>query len=387
MPYYEFGPDEVIYNTVKMHPRQAFIVYQGAIYHNDRPEIIGDRSGKNLGSVPVGHANLHELNVDRPDSELIFPFVTKNGTLTAFKTISTTEFNGDFQYGDTLTGSYPLSASISRDYFEENHGRPRVDALQNTLNFYRYKSKHYEFSSSLGNKATQDINLISIPSIFYGSRIKNQSLELNFYITGTLVGTLKDINGNGELIQTGPVGSNGSGSVAGVALYTEGVLVLTGNWTFGEPNTQAYTGGSALGAKWIYYGVGAETASLGYNLPNSSFELKFSGSSQLEMVTMMATAPQGELNHSNNPTYVEASQDLTGAWTGQKGYSQNGKIRIKNVVSGNYSTLTASFQKETYISEIGIYDKNKRLIGTAKLATPIKKTEDRDLTFKLKFDF
>tara|TARA_R100000152_G_C6744847_1_gene168527 strand:+ start:21 stop:1184 length:1164 start_codon:yes stop_codon:yes gene_type:complete len=386
VPYYEFGQNEVIYNTIKTFPRQNFIIYQGAIYYKNRPEVIGDRSGKNVGSVPVGYVNLHELNVDRPDSELIYPFVTKDGTLTAFKTISTTEFNGDFQYGDVLTGSYPMSASISRDYFEENHSRPRVDALKNTLNFYRYKSKHYNFNSDLGNKATQDINLISIPSIFYGSQIKKKSLELNFYITGTLVGTLQDINGNGELIQTGPAGSNGSGSVAGVALYTEGVLVLTGNWAIGEPNTQAYTGGSALSAKWIYFGVGAETSSLGYNLPNSSHEIKFSGSSQLEMITMLATAPAGELNHSNNPTYISASQDVTSSSSGSRGYSQNDKLHIKNVTSGNYSTLTSSFQKETYISEIGIYDENKNLIGIAKLATPIRKTEERDLTFKLKFD-
>ena len=40
------------------------------------------------------------------------------------------------------------------------------------------------------------------------------------------------------------------------------------------------------------------------------------------MITMMATAPQGELNHSNNSTYLEASQDLTGAFSGKKGYKQ-----------------------------------------------------------------
>ena len=34
-----------------------------------------------------------------------------------------------------------------------------------------------------------------------------------------------------------------------------------------------------------------------------------------------------------------------------------------------------------------IYDKDKNLIGIAKVATPVKKTEERDLTFKLKLDF
>jgi hypothetical protein len=386
VPYYEFGPDDVIKNSVKANPRQNFIVYNGAVYHNNQAEIIGDRSGANIGGVPIGHANLYELNVDRTANDLIYPFITKNGSLTSFSTMTTSEFNSDFQYGDTLTGSYPLSASISRNYFSSGQDRERVDALKNTLNYYAYRSKHYQFSSSLGDKSTQGLNLISIPSIFYGSSIQKRTLELNFYITGTLVGTLKDIYGNGELIQTAPVGSNGSGSVAGVALYTEGFLVLTGNWTIGEPDTQSYTGGGATSAKWLYFGVGAETASLGYSLPNSSFELKFSGSTQTEMLTMFAEAPAGELNHSNNLTYISASQNLTSSISGSKMYSQVGNLEIKNVVSGAYENVNAGFQKETYISEIAIYDEDKNIIGIAKLATPVKKTQERDLTFKLKLD-
>ena len=59
---------------------------------------------------------------------------------------------------------------------------------------------------------------------------------------------------------------------------------------------------------------------------------------------------------------------------------------IINVVSSSYIDPTGSFEKTTYISKIGIYDKDKNLIGIASLATPTKKTQDRDLTFKLKLD-
>ena len=79
------------------------------------------------------------------------------------------------------------------------------------LNFYGTRSVHYfvEFSASnLGqwNKDEQDINLMSIPKIFYGTRIKPGSMSLKFYVTGTLVGELKDTKYNGELIQVGPYG-------------------------------------------------------------------------------------------------------------------------------------------------------------------------------------
>ena len=60
---------------------------------------------------------------------------------------------------------------------------------------------------------------------------------------------------------------------------------------------------------------------------------------------------------------------------------------LKNIVTSSHSHHSASFKKQTYISQIGLYDDDKNLIGVAKLATPVKKTEDREFTFKLKLDF
>ncbi len=101
---------------------------------------------------------------------------------------------------------------------------------------------------------------------------------------------------------------------------------------------------------------------------------------------MFAHAPKGELNHSNNPTYVESGQQLE-AVSSLTEYQESKQISIKNIVSGSFSDQTGSFQKETYISKIGIYDDDKNLIAVAKLATPVKKTEERDYTFKMKYDF
>ena len=57
-----------------------------------------------------------------------------------------------------------------------------------------------------------------------------------------------------------------------------------------------------------------------------------------------------------------------------------------DLVSASYNEPSASFRKHTYISKIGIYDKNRNLIAVAKTATPVKKTEEREYTFKLKMD-
>ena len=392
MPYYPFGQDDIVRNSLKTHPNTSFYIYGGVVYYNETPFQPGDLTDQGVPHVPPGFVSLYEYNVDRPEGGLIYPFLTKNGSLTSFKTITTSDFNSDFQYGDVVTGSYPLSASITRNFFSSSvalgESRARVDALKNTVDYYRVNSEHYAYSSTHSdgwNKGTQKLNMISIPSIFYGSQIKKGSLELSFYVSGTLIGTLKDEKQNGELIQTAPVGSNGSGSVAGVALYNEGFLLLTGSWNLDADHTERYNGGSTspVSPAWIYYGVGAQDGKTISN-QESAWSLNFRGTSKTQVMTMFANAPKGFINHSNNPTFVsyaDTKQPQTGS-----GFYMQPSPSIKNVVSSSFSDPTPPFKKETYISKIGIYDDNKNLIAIAKLATPVKKTEERDLTFKLKLD-
>ena len=100
----------------------------------------------------------------------------------------------------------------------------------------------------------------------------------------------------------------------------------------------------------------------------------------------MAHAKKGYLNHSNNPTFIEYNQS-TGALTGTFKYEEPDSLIIKNTISSSYCTdYTASFKKQTFISKIGIYDKDKNLIGVAKLANPVRKLETDEYTFKLKLD-
>ena len=72
--------------------------------------------------------------------------------------------------------------------------------------------------------------------------------------------------------------------------------------------------------------------------------------------------------------------------TGAYVYAEPTNLSIKNIASSSYVDPPASFQKTTYISKIGIYDEDKNLIGIATMATPVKKTQNRNLTFKLKLD-
>ena len=61
---------------------------------------------------------------------------------------------------------------------------------------------------------------------------------------------------------------------------------------------------------------------------------------------------------------------------------------MANTVSSSYgdSDWSASFKRQVYISKIGVYDRNKNLIGVATLANPVRKEEAEAISFKIKLD-
>lgn len=406
MPYYEFEKNDIFKNRVKTHPHCNFFLYNGQAYYNNQSASIGKFSHYVKG-VPSGYVSLYELNVDRDiaghtfessgqtesgTKTKIFPYVTKDSGLSSFSTVSTSDFNSDFAYGDMMMGNYPLSASITYDRFTEGQGRPPISALRTTLDYYKPLSNHYAYNSSFGNKASQEMGLISIPSIFYGSSIKKGSVSLKFYVTGTLIGELQDKNRNGELFQVSgsAMDHSGSNEVAGTILYNEGFIILTGSWDM-KPNRgdgfMPFTG-DPVTPKWIYFGQTISGSALhqtaGNTMTASSYDLSFQGTQYVETITMFANAPQAQMNHSNNHTY-RSYGDYMHPLTSSTTYVE-ASSSIKNVASSSYNKHTASFEKITYISKIGIYDKNKNLIAIAKLAKPLRKREVDDYTFKMKLD-
>jgi len=318
------------------------------------------------------------------DQTKYYPFVVKDGFRGSFKTVSPESYNSSL-YGDISSGSYPYTSSIDARYFYAGSDRAEIHSLKNVLNRYSIYSQHYAFSNSLGDKSTQTINLISIPSIIYGSSIQKGSVVLSFYVTGTLIGKLEDKYKRGELVET--TGSN-VGSVAGVVLYNEGFIVLTGSWNLDSSFSETYIynpDGSTTSAnpKWIYWGAGLGLTSSATN--SSSFDLEFDGTEHIQVLTMFAHAAKGEFNHSNNPTYIKYN-NYKSAISSSIIFKEQDNMEIKNVTKYAFDNYTGSLEKQTYISKIGIYDDRKNLIAVAKLAKPVRKTDNRDLTFKLKLD-
>jgi len=379
MYLYEFERNDVINNRIKMYPYSQFFMYQGVTYYNS------DNQSSSLGSVPSGYIDLYELNIHREENgyDLVYPYITKDSGLTAFKTISTDEYNQDFVYGDVITGSYPMSASITSEFVYPSTAETderKLDALYNTLNYNAKLSPSYVVSSSIRNLYDEDWRLISIPSIFYGSTIKKGTVDLKFYLSANLSSRLQDTNKNGELIET--TGSH-AGNVAGVVLYDQGFVLLTSSYDISDgAHTEPYLGSGSITPQWRYF-MSTESS-----IPSSSFDMTFNGTSYTNTMTMFAKAPKGELNSSNNPTFITHGQELS-ASVGDDNYFEKNNITVKNIQQSPYGAemdTTASFERTTYLSSVNIYDEDRNLIAVAKMANPVRKREQDAFNFKLKID-
>jgi len=139
MPFYKFEKNDKFFNIVKAHPKSAFSVWSGSVFYNNQSASV-PRAGalSNPGGVTSnppdqksGYLNLFEANVNRrygqgtqengTDKSLITPFRIKDvGDLVSFKNIGQDKYFKDYNQGDTLVGSYPLTSSITRIFY--NYG-------------------------------------------------------------------------------------------------------------------------------------------------------------------------------------------------------------------------------------------------------------------------
>jgi hypothetical protein len=425
MSIYKLQNDDILFNTLKTHPENEFFIYSGSIYYQNQNAISG-ANVDNLYGIPTGYVSLYQINVDRAASDVVYPFVTKGRDSLLndpiFKNVSQDDYK-KAQPGTTFTGSYDISASISREYFTASHLqvmeaanaavinanrnkavsdfqnaeeiRPLISAstlksLEATLDYNAFQSPHFFYSASIQDGPQRDLDvvqstLISIPSVFYGSKIKPGSVKLDYYVTGTYIGSLVDSKQNGELIQvSSSYASDRNGSVAGVVLYREGFILLTGSYDL-SAQKHPVVGDPTSNAQWIHWG---SSLNITGSDPISANKLSFEGTRYTHTNTYFTTLPKAQLNWSNNPTYLERPANAIeglGFRTGSA-FAIETEREIKNVVSSSFSNVSASFRKTTYVNQVNLFDDDGRLVAVGKLAKPIRKEEDRSYTIKLKVD-
>tara|TARA_A100001515_G_scaffold63433_1_gene50267 strand:- start:847 stop:1980 length:1134 start_codon:yes stop_codon:yes gene_type:complete len=286
----------------------------------------------------------------------------------------------------------------------------RIIALRNVLDSYKIYSPAFEYSSSVPEATglhkpflTGALSLVSIPSIFYDAGIEKGSVRLEYYYTGSLIDVAIDERQNGELISTM---NDTSGSTVGVVLYNEGFIILTSTTPImasSDDVTDSYDGQLTLNGegppaqvkpRWTYFGS-YNTSSAVNDYPAypsaSLFNIRFRGTNNIPTMTMFANASAGDFNNSNNPTWVSSSYKnwREQIFAGSGSYVEPREIQIKNTSQNEYCNIgdnQEQFEKQVFISKVGIYDSDKNLIGIAKLANPVLKKETDSYTFKLKID-
>ena len=367
----KFSENQVFTNFLKAHPRIRADFFTGSAFYNENIE-----QGVNVES---GTLSLYQYNVNRAPGDMIYPFVNKDAAKNSFSVTAAATYSA-LNPGAEITGSYPLTSSIVRNRIVSPSDSSQIKALKTSLNYYRYLSPYYDYSTYY---QTSEINLISIPSIFYGETIKKGTVKLSMYYTGTLVAQAEDRGYNGALIHTYGTASL-SGTTIGTVLYNEGFILITSS---AELATAASAGDSYDGdapdvaPKWIYFGPWTGT------LPprHASFVLEYEGQNTISELTMMAEAGTNEYNFSNNPTFITSGSNQ-GETLGTDSYIQASGSLIKNIVKSDFVSGSEPYKPVTYISKVGIYDDRKNLIAMAKLARPVRKRPNDSYTFKIKLD-
>jgi len=393
MTFKRFANKDIVNSTIVAKPEFNFIVHSGSTYLQRERSVDGDFSNT-IKHIESGHVSLHELNVNRPSDSLIYAFIEKDSTRYSFRTITTTEFDSEdtFGLGDQMTLSYPLSASISRIYIPAGaevssssgaaHANKKyIRALKNPISSANVLGP----SNSYGALGTKAVNMICVPGIFAGSGIDKGTIELNYYVTGTLVATATDLYSDGRMIQTY---GNTTGSEVGIVVYNQGIVLLTGSDSLHSSTDNFFSPSSTANPSWLSFGTGMNQAGLALShgaVEDSSYSVTFKGVNKVPTLTMFAFSEKGEHNLSTNPTFLSRSAG--------DGYSQSTEMyseteqQIKKINKSPYADHEEDYENVTYISKVGIYDKDKNLIAIASLANPVKKTEKRDFMFKLRLDF
>jgi hypothetical protein len=106
----------------------------------------------------------------------------------------------------------------------------------------------------------------------------------------------------------------------------------------------------------VYFGHDFDAAGL-VNVTAS-----FSGTNKIPLNIYLCRVPRGALNFTNNPSYTSYLSSANG-----------------NVISTK--------SPKTFITGIGLMDENYKLLGIAKVSSPVLNEESTGIVFKLKLNF
>ena len=441
MSFKRFRNQDLIHTTIKTHPEYNFTVHNGKTFFQREKTQKGDISAEALRHVPTGSVSLYELNIDRGHVNIEEDIPPGNyirlhsrdivdtrdliSAKSSLRDLSGNELTLNSLHVNSrnllpaeadLEIKYPLSASIGRIYVPEDtrttprysrvavagpnglkhpivegphENRKYVLALENLINFPD-DLQNGNFDS---NYKLQKVNIICIPGIFTGSSIKKESIKLNYFVNGKLIATAVDKAG--KMICTFATTAALINQVIGDVIYNQGLIILNNSTAIDSTHQENYFSTSATtNPSWLNFGTGIKQTGKELETglcPASAYSVTFKGTNKIPTLSMFSFSEIGEHNYSNNPTFLDSkledNSSLLGEYLLTNSSFEENKKNIKSINKSPYPDHEEDHINTTYISKVGIYDKDKNLIAVATLANPAKKTEKRDFMIKMKIDF
>ena len=204
--------------------------------------------------------------------------------------------------------------------------------LDPSLSAFGGKEENYQTAALIANnklKANDYVSPIStvfsIPQIYYGNRIHEESIELTF-----------KVNEDGKEIKV---------------LDIEGALYRVNSKSNGI---------TKVGHVDYANGIICIFSPLLVNIGLENFDIKLKGQKNMHVMQLDIPCGPGIANKSQNPTY----KSLKGS-----------------------SNVNETSGKLTYISSIYLHDENLNIVGKVNLAQPVQKREEDSFIFRVKVDF
>jgi hypothetical protein len=262
------------------------------------------------------------------------------------------------------------------------------------------------------NSSSDDIDtamFISFKRLFARDSIKRESFAMRFFQTASVgdgAGAIPNLQtaGIGQAIYTdigastnklstfgGQLGNivdaSNTGRTVGLMFYDRGVAVFDlskiisgsqyvngqidamnsiGRMTIGAPGTQ--TPQATFIPDFVVSGsIDNIVDHLGYSRfgSNSNTAITFQNITNINSTLIFCRLSADEFNYSSNPTFTDANN------------------RIVVIDQGQEDTQ----QSFVFITSIGLYDANDNLLAVGKLSRPVMKSNERDLTTRLRLDF
>lgn len=122
-----------------------------------------------------------------------------------------------------------------------------------------------------------------------------------------------------------------------------------------------YTGSIHVGCLFSHHGIALFGSKINASF-STAITASFSGTNPIPTTMYLCKVPRGMLNFSNNPTYT-------------------------TLISGTNEYEITTSQPKTFITSVGLYDEDRKLIAVAKISNPVLNEEETAMLFKLKLSY